>query len=110
MEETQKSLLEVLIHINLHEKDLNKAFIMAWNTIIENKEEFIERWSKLEKKGNPLERLKARQFKTIVEKGVLLDEVDNDLVNLVLEKVEVYDLGILKFYLLDGTELGIAID
>lgn len=96
-------------NINLHEKDLEEAFIVAWNGIIEHKEDFMERWSKLEREGNPLERLRARQFRTIVEKDVLLDAVDNDLVNLVLERIEVYEQGILKIYFIDGTVLEIEI-
>lgn len=97
-------------NINLHEKDLEEAFIMAWNSIIENKEEFMDKWLKLERDGNELEKLRGRQFKELANKGELLEKIDNVLVSLVLERVVVYDNRVLKICFLDGTEIEVTID
>lgn len=99
-------------NVNLHEEDLEKAFVMAWNSIIENKEKYMKKWSDLEKDGKELERIRARQFKELAEKGVLLEEINNEIVSLVLERVEVYDSGILSlsFFFLDGTQTEIKLN
>lgn len=97
-------------NINLHEEDLEEAFVMAWNSIVENKDVYLERWTKLEKDGNELEKLRARQFKELAEKGVLLEKIDNEMVSLVLDRVEVYESGILKFSFLDGTKTEIKLN
>lgn len=97
-------------NVNLHEEDLEKAFVASWNSVIENKENYMKRCSKSETDGNELEKLRARQFKELAEKGALLEEIDNEIVSLVLDRVEVYESGILNIFFLDGTKIEIAIN
>jgi len=93
-------------NINLHEKDLEKVFVIAWNSVIENK----EKWSSLEKYGNELERLRVRQFKGLVKNGEVLEKIDNELISSVLERVEGNNNRNLKFYFLNGSGIEIGID
>ena len=41
---------------NLYERDLEKAFLMAWNGIVENRESFLLAWEKQRAEGNALEK------------------------------------------------------
>lgn len=95
---------------NLIEKDLHRAFVMAWNAVLENRDELLENWKQQIETGNALERYRAAQFMELTEDAELLKEIDLALVGKTLEHIEVEPLGILNFYFLDGTELGIAMN
>ncbi len=44
---------------NLFEKDLEQAFLTAWNGIVENREGFLPAWEKQIKEGDALEKWRA---------------------------------------------------
>ncbi len=91
---------------NLFEKDLEKAFLTAWNGIVENRESFLPAWEKQIKEGNALEKWRAGQMVQLTAEPPL-DTVCPEIVNMALESVEVHDGGLLHFRFLDGTELEI---
>ena len=91
---------------NLFEKDLEKAFLMAWNGIVENREGFLTAWEKQIKEGDALEKWRAGQMVQLTAEPPL-ETICPEIVNMVLESVEVYDGGLLRFHFLDGTELEI---
>lgn len=95
---------------NLPEKDLHKAFVMAWNAILESRNELLPTWERQIESGNALERFRAQQFISLTASREPLSEIDLSLVGKVLDHITVEPLGILNFYFLDGTELGIAIN
>lgn len=91
---------------NLYERDLEKAFLMAWNGIVENRESFLPAWEKQRAEGNALEKWRAGQMMELTGQPPL-ETVCPEIVNMVLGSVEVHDGGLLHFYFLDGTELEI---
>ena len=94
---------------NLFEKDLEKAFLTAWNGIVENREGFLPAWEKQIKEGNALEKWRAGQMVQLTAEPPL-DTVCPEIVNMALESVEVRDGGLLHFRFLDGTELEIEME
>lgn len=91
---------------NLYEKDLGKAFLMAWNSIAENREGFLPAWKKQITEGNALEKWWVRQMMELTAEPPL-GTICPEIVNMVLESVEVHDGGLLHSHFLDGTELEI---
>ncbi len=91
---------------NLFEKDLEKAFLTAWNGIVENREGFLPAWEKQIKEGNALEKWRAGQMVQLATEPPL-EAICPEIVNMTLESVEVHDGGLLHFRFLDGTELEI---
>jgi DNA invertase Pin-like site-specific DNA recombinase len=91
---------------NLFEKDLEKAFLTAWNGIVENREGFLPAWEKQIKEGNALEKWRAGQMVQLTTEPPL-EAICPEIVNMTLESVEVHDGGLLHFRFLDGTELEI---
>lgn len=91
---------------NLFEKDLEKAFLTAWNGIVENREGFLPAWEKQIKEGNALEKWRAGQMVQLTAEPPL-ETVCAEIVNMALESVEVHDGGLLHFRFLDGTVLEI---
>ena len=47
---------------NLFEKDLEQAFLTAWNGIVENRGRFLPAWEKQIKEGDALEKWRAGQM------------------------------------------------
>ena len=91
---------------NLFEKDLEQAFLTAWNGIAENREGFLTAWEKQIKEGDALEKWRAGQMVQLTAEPPL-ETVCVEIVNMALESVEVQDGGLLRFRFLDGTELEI---
>ena len=91
---------------NLFEKDLEQAFLTAWNGIVENREGFLTAWKKQITEGNALEKWRAGQMVQLTTEPPL-ETVCPEIVNMVLESVEVHDGGLLHFHFLDGTEMEI---
>lgn len=95
---------------NLTEKDLHRAFVMAWNGILENRDNLMDDWKQQIENGDVLERYRAKQFIELTKDTDSLHELDLALVGKTLEHVTVEKMGILNFYFLDGTEIGIAMN
>ena len=93
---------------NLKESDLQVAFVMAWNGILENRAEFTETWKAQAENGNALERFRAKQMLELT-KMKLLKEIDLLLVGKVLDYVIVRHGGELEFHFLDGTQLAVEV-
>ena len=91
---------------NLFEKDLEKAFLTAWNGIVENREGFLPAWEKQIREGDALEKWRAGQMVQLATEPPL-EAICPEIVNMTLESVEVHDGGLLHFRFLDGTELEI---
>ncbi len=91
---------------NLFEKDLEQAFLTAWNGIVENREGFLSAWEKQIREGDAMEKWRAGQMVQLTAEPPL-ETICPEIVNMVLESVEVHDGGLLHFHFLDGTELEI---
>lgn len=92
---------------SLKEADLHRAFIMAWNAILENRTEFLPKWKEQSQSDNPLTAFRARQFIKATESAEPMRMLDCALVSMVFDHCTVEPLGIINFYFLDGTQLGI---
>ena len=84
---------------------LYQAFIDVFNTIVENKDHFIEKWQGMLESENALVRYKAGQFVEIITGAIPIKEFDVELYFAITEKVVVCDEGKLVVVLLDGTEV-----
>ncbi len=86
---------------------LYKAFISSFNALIENKEQFIEKWKAED--GDELERYRAREFIEIIDEGKPIEEFDIDLYFKMVEKIVVFEDKIIVGFL-DGTEVECIIE
>ena len=91
---------------NLFEKDLEQAFLTAWNGIVENRECLLPEWEKQVREGDALEKWRAGQMVQLTAEPPL-GTICPEIVNMALESVEVHDGGLLHFRFFDGTELEI---
>jgi len=89
---------------------LYQAFVDVFNTLVENKDYFFDKWKRLQESDNPLRRYKAKQFLRIITETGLISEFNIDLYFALTEKVVVYDDGRFMVGLLDGTEVECLIE
>lgn len=90
---------------HVEESTLEKAFAMAWNGILENKEYFLRKWGEREKSENLLVVYRAKDFRELIKKSMLVEKFDTDLMLRVLDYVKVFEKSHLLVVLLDGTEI-----
>lgn len=96
------------INDTLRESDLHKAFILAWNAILENREKFLERWKDQLNDQNPLVAFRAKQFMKLTDKAKPMKELDVTIVSKTLDHCEIKPLGVIDFYFLDGSNIGLV--
>ncbi|XEQ93653.1 hypothetical protein SCACP_25500 [Sporomusa carbonis] len=84
---------------------LYQAFVNVFNTLVENKGYFLDKWQGLLESDNALVRYKAKQFIRIFKEANRINEFDESLYFALVEKVTVYNGKRLIVSLLDGTEL-----
>ena len=93
------------INDTLLEADLHKAFMMAWNAILENREEFLENWRTQLADPNPLVAFRAKQFMRLTEKTKPMKTLDVSIVSKTLDHCDIKPLGVIDFYFLDGSHI-----
>lgn len=81
---------------------LYQAFVNVFNTMVENKDYFIEKWRERLESDNVLVRYKAKQFIGILANAGENNEFDADLYFAMVEKITIYE-GRIVVSLLDGT-------
>lgn len=94
----------------LQEKDLHRAFLMAWNGVLENRSDFLPIWEEQARGDNALAAFRARQFMELTRDTTPQKELNLSLVSKTLEYCTVEPEGVITFHLLDGTELEIDIN
>lgn len=87
----------------IQEAAIHDAFIRAWNEMVENRGELLQKWKTMIQDGNELEKLRARQF-TELTKAKPLKSMDIELVSKVLEYCNVFE-DTLEFHFKDGTTI-----
>ncbi|RDY27488.1 hypothetical protein CG710_020700 [Lachnotalea glycerini] len=90
---------------HVDESTLEKAFIMAWNGILENKEHFWRKWEAQEKSGDLLEVYRAKDFQKLTMSMQDIQRMDIDLMLRMLGRIQVYESGVLLVGFFDGTEI-----
>lgn len=95
---------------HIDDEILYQAFVDVFNTLIENKDYFLNKWKELRESDNPLRRYKARQFAKIITETGRISKFDVDLYFALTEKLVVYGEGRFMVILLDGTEVECVIE
>ena len=87
---------------NIREKTLKQAFIIAWNSIVEHREEFMPKWETMIQNGDALERMRGRQMIELTAEGRVEIHIP-ELVRMVLHEIIVVNPTTYKITVFDGT-------
>ncbi|MGN1024511.1 MAG: recombinase family protein [Lachnospiraceae bacterium] len=90
------------------ESALQEAVVIAWNSIVENRDQELPRWEEMEKSENPLERLRGKQMIELTAEGRLDFEVP-ELTRMVLQEITVHTPTSFTITFLDGTVKNVRI-
>ena len=90
---------------HVEEKTLIKAYLMAWNVLVENREDFMEQWTEQLQSENLLEGYRAEKFIEYTDGAEPLTEMDTDFMLKTLDHIKVFEDGTLLVVFLDGTEI-----
>ena len=94
---------------HLDDKVFYDAFVKIFNSLVENKEQFIAKWQKLLRSDDLLKKVTAQRFISVFENAMPLSCFDVDLYFMLVEKIIVYEGSRLVVTLLDGTEVEVGI-
>ena len=61
---------------HVEESTLEKAFVMDWNGILENKEFFWGKWAEQEKSEDLLEVFRVRDFQELNKEVILVENIE----------------------------------
>jgi hypothetical protein len=89
----------------VEEETLVKAYLMAWNALVENRENFMERWKEQMQGENLLEGYRTEKFMEYTDGAEPMTEMDTNFMLKTLEHIKVFEDGTLRVVFLDGTEI-----
>lgn len=81
---------------HVEEETLIKAYLMAWNALVENRADFMEQWTEQLQSENLLEGYRAEKFIKYTDGAEPLTEMDTDFMLKTLNHIKVFE---------DGTEI-----
>ena len=84
---------------------LYQAFVCTFNTLIENKGQFLDKWEQQLKSEDSLRRYKAKRYIDLSEDSVPIREFNVDLYFALVEKMTVHKGNLIRISLLDGTDV-----
>ena len=90
---------------HVEEETLIKAYLMAWNALVENRESFLERWKEQMQGEDLLVGYRAEKFMEYTDGAESLVEMDTDFMLKTLDHIKVFEDGVLVVVFLDGTEI-----
>jgi len=90
---------------HVEEETLIKAYLMAWNALVENREDFMEQWTEQLQSENLLEGYRAEKFIEYTDRVEPLTKMDTDFMLKTLDHIKVFEDGTLLVVFLDGTEI-----
>jgi hypothetical protein len=90
---------------HVEEETLIKAYLMAWNALVENRADFMEQWTEQLQSENLLEGYRAEKFIEYTDGAETLTEMDTDFMLKTLDHIKVFEDGTLLVVFLDGTEI-----
>jgi site-specific DNA recombinase len=96
---------------NRHVDDevLYKAFVEAYNALVENKEHFIAKWEEQTAGEDILVKVTSKIFIGIFKDAKIIEKFDVDLYFKIVEKITVCDDDKVMVSILDGTEIEVLI-
>lgn len=86
----------------IKEEAISKGFVIAWNSIVRQREKFLAGWEAARQNGDALEKMRARQMIELTAQGRIEKDYP-ELVQMVIEKVVAHSKTHLSFHFLDGT-------
>ncbi|UZQ52731.1 recombinase family protein [Clostridium kluyveri] len=95
---------------HIDDRVLYRAFVEAFNAMVQDKDYFMEKWKEGLQSENVLKKYKANQFIKILEKAELIEEFDMDSFFRIVEKMTVFNGKKIIVTLLDGTEIGVVVE
>ena len=78
--------------------------------MLENREDFLAHWKEQLSTSNPLVAFRAKQFMQLTAKAKPMKELDMSIVSKTLDHCDIKPLGVIDFYFLDGSHIGLVID
>ena len=93
------------VNRHVEEETLIKAYLMAWNALVENREDFMEQWTEQLQSENLLESYRAEKFIEYTDGAKPLTQMDTDFMLKTLDHIKVFENGTLLVVFLDGTEI-----
>ncbi|MEG0722312.1 MAG: recombinase family protein, partial [Lachnospiraceae bacterium] len=87
------------------EETLEKAYLMAWNAVLENRERCLVKWKKQMEGEDLREKYHAIRFVELTESAAVTEELDIGLMLATLECMKVCEDGMLLVRFYDGTEI-----
>ena len=93
------------VNRHVEEETLIKAYLMAWNALVENREDFMEQWTEQLQSENLLEGYRAEKFIEYTDGAEPLTQMDTDFMLKTLDHIKVFEDGTLLVVFLDGTEI-----
>lgn len=90
---------------HVEEETLIKAYLIAWNALVENRKDFMERWKKQMQSENLLEGYRVEKFIEYTDETEPLTEMDTDFMLKTLDHIKVFENGTLLVVFLDRTEI-----
>ena len=82
-----------------------KAYLLAWNALVENRESFLEWWQKQIQGEDLLAGYRAEKFMEYTDGVEPLVEMDTNFMLKILDHIKVFEDGVLVVVFLDGTEI-----
>ncbi|WP_279230906.1 recombinase zinc beta ribbon domain-containing protein [Clostridium tyrobutyricum] len=90
---------------HVDEVTLEKAFVMSWNDILENKAHFIEKWKRQTQGDDLLLAYRAERFIALVQDAEPIEAMETDFMLETLDHIKIFEDGLLLVVFLDGTEI-----
>ena len=90
---------------HVEEETLVKAYLMAWNALVENRESFLEQWKQQMQGEDLLVGYRAEKFVEYTKDAKPLKEMDTDFMLKTLDHIKVFEDGTLLVIFLDGSEI-----
>lgn len=87
---------------NVKDESIRKAFVIAWNSVVKDRDKLMPTWEDMKESGNPLQRLRARQMIELTAQGPLINEV-HEHTRMVLERIVIHSKIHFTIRFLDGT-------
>lgn len=88
---------------HVEEETLIKAYLLAWNALVVNRDSFLKRWKKQRQSENLLECYRAERFIEYTEGTEPLTEMNTSFMVKTLDYIKVFEDGKLVVAFLDGT-------
>ncbi|MEA4922810.1 MAG: recombinase family protein [Eubacteriaceae bacterium] len=85
----------------LRETSIKKAIVIAWNSVVGERKTLMKKWKNDIEKGDPLQRMRARQMIELTAEGPIENEI-SELSRMVLESIYINEVTTTVNFL-DGT-------